>query len=178
MNTVTAIKAYNKVGVESGVAAADPHQLILMLYQGALLAIVNAKNGMLRKDIPAKGAAISQAILIIDDGLKASLNKDVGGELALNLAALYDYMTNRLLTANLKNDVIALDEVARLLNDLKGAWESIRPKSASTLPVTPAIVRQQEISNVKPQVANVQSAIATPLQSATVRHAMSAYGGV
>ena len=148
-----------------------------MLFQGALLAIVNAKNGMLRKDIPAKGAAISQAILIIDDGLKASLNKDVGGELAHNLAALYDYMTNRLLTANLKNDEIALDEVTRLLNDLKGAWESIRPKTTSPSPASSTITRQQALSNVKPQVVNVQSTISTP-QSATVRHAMSAYGGV
>jgi len=178
MNTMTAIKTYNKVRVESGVAAADPHQLILMLFQGALLAIVNAKNGMLRKDIPAKGAAISQAILIIDDGLKASLNKDVGGELAHNLAALYDYMTNRLLTANLKNDEIALDEVARLLKDLKGAWESIRPETTSTSPASPTITRQQAVSTVKTQVVNVQSTISTPLQSATVRHAMSAYGGI
>jgi len=175
---MTAIKTYNKVRVESGVAAADPHQLILMLFQGALLAIVNAKNGMLRKDIPAKGAAISQAILIIDDGLKASLNKDVGGELAHNLAALYDYMTNRLLTANLKNDEIALDEVARLLKDLKGAWESIRPETTSTSPASPTITRQQAVSTVKTQVVNVQSTISTPLQSATVRHAMSAYGGI
>lgn len=178
MNTMTAIKTYNKVRVESGVAAADPHQLILMLFQGALLAIVNAKNGMLRKDIPAKGAAISQAILIIDDGLKASLNKDVGGELAHNLAALYDYMTNRLLTANLKNDEIALNEVARLLKDLKGAWESIRPETTSTSPASPTITRQQAVSTVKTQVVNVQSTISTPLQSATVRHAMSAYGGI
>ena len=177
MNTMTAIRTYNKVGVESGVAAADPHQLILMLFQGALLAIVNAKNGMLRKDIAAKGAAISQAILIIDDGLKASLNKDVGGELAHNLAALYDYMTNRLLTANLKNNVATLDEVSRLLNDLKGAWESIRPGVSSALPAIPAIGRQQAIPTVKPQVVNVQSTVPTPLQSATVRHAMSAYGG-
>ncbi|RFC32222.1 MAG: flagellar protein FliS [Candidatus Nitrotoga sp. SPKER] len=178
MNTMAAIKTYNKVRIESSVAAADPHQLILMLFQGALLAIVNAKNAMLRKDIPTKGAAISQAILIIDDGLKASLNKDVGGELAYNLAALYDYMTNRLLTANLKNDEIALDEVARLLNDLKGAWESIRPDTTSTLPASPIIAQQQALPAVKPQTVNVQSTISTSLQSATVRHAMSAYGGV
>jgi flagellar protein FliS len=178
MNTMSAIKTYNKVRVESGVAAADPHQLILMLFQGALLAIVNAKNGMLRKDIPAKGAAISQAILIIDDGLKASLNKDVGGELAHNLAALYDYMTTRLLIANLKNDENALDEVARLLKDLKGAWESIRPETTSTLPASPTITPQQTVSTVKTQVVNVQSTISTPLQSTTARHAMSAYGDV
>src|SRR3990167_7781663 len=126
MNTTAAIKAYNKVGVESSVTAAGPVKLISMLYQGALLAIANARNGILRKDIPAKGAAISKAIAIIGEGLNASLDKKVGGELAQNLSSLYDYMVMRLLAANLNNDMAALDEVARLLNDLKGAWDSIR----------------------------------------------------
>jgi len=133
MNAIRAINAYNKVGVESGVTAADPHKLIAMLYQGALLAIANAKNGILRNDIPAKGKAISHAILIIDNGLNASLDKEVGGDLALNLAALYDYMSKRLLIANMNSDMAALDEVARLLNDLKGAWDDIR--QPTTLPV-------------------------------------------
>lgn len=130
MNTRTAISSYQKVGVESAVTAADPHKLISMLYQGALLAVANAKNGILRKDISAKGKAISHAIAIIDDGLNASLDKKVGGELAQNLSALYDYMGSRLLTANIKNDVTALDEVTVLLTDLKGAWDSIRPTAA------------------------------------------------
>ncbi|HEX5364159.1 MAG TPA: flagellar export chaperone FliS [Gallionella sp.] len=132
MNATTAISAYQRVGVESGVAAADPHKLISMLYQGALLAIANAKSSIARKDIPAKGKAISHAITIIDEGLNASLDKKVGGELAQNLSSLYEYMGSRLLTANIKNDVAALDEVARLLTDLKSAWDDIRPT------VTPA----------------------------------------
>ena len=132
MNTNKAISAYTKIGVESGVTAADPHKLISMLYQGALLAIANAKNGILRHDIAAKGKAISHAILIIDSGLNASLDKKVGGELALNLSALYDYMSKRLLLANLNNDMEILDEVARLLADLKGAWESIRQPVVKT----------------------------------------------
>jgi flagellar protein FliS len=129
LNANRATQAYAKVEVESGVHAADPHKLIAMLYQGALLAIANAKNGMLRKDIPAKGAAISNAILIIEEGLRASLDKNVGGELAQNLDALYGYMSTRLLQANLNNDVAALDEVARLLGEIKGAWDSIRQQS-------------------------------------------------
>lgn len=136
MNNTAAINAYNKVGIDSGVTSADPHKLISMLYQGALLAIANAKNGILRKDIPAKGKAISHAILIIDTGLNASLNKEVGGDLALNLSALYEYMSKRLLVANLNNDMEALDEVARLLADLKGAWEEIRQPAAT--PASPA----------------------------------------
>ncbi len=132
MHATTAINAYQRVGVESGVASADPHKLISMLYQGALLAIANAKSSIARKDIPAKGKAISHAITIIDEGLNASLDKKVGGELAQNLSALYEYMGTRLLTANIKNDVAALDEVSRLLTDLKSAWDDIRPVAVPT----------------------------------------------
>ncbi len=142
MSTTAAINAYNKVGIDSGVTSADPHKLISMLYQGALLAIANAKNGMLRKDTPAKGKAISHAILIIDSGLNASLNKEVGGDLALNLAALYDYMSQRLLVANLNNDMEALDEVARLLGDLKEAWETIRQNNTAPAPAKPVQAAQ------------------------------------
>lgn len=131
MNASTATRAYAKIGVESGVFAADPHKLIAMLYQGALLAVANAKNGMMRRDVAAKGTAISKAISIIEDGLNASLDKKVGGELAQNLSSLYEYMARRLLGANLNDDMAALDEVAGLLNELKGAWDEIgRPADA------------------------------------------------
>ncbi|MBI5659690.1 MAG: flagellar export chaperone FliS [Nitrosomonadales bacterium] len=133
MNATTAIKTYANVGLESGVTASDPHKLILMLYQGALLAIASAKNQILRKETAVKGASITKAIAIIDEGLKASLDKNAGGDLAQNLSALYDYMSQRLLIANLKNDVVALDEVSRLLAELKGAWEAIRPATAPSV---------------------------------------------
>lgn len=120
-----AVDAYAQVGVETGVAAADPHKLILMLYDGTLAAIARARLAIERNDIPAKGGAISKAIEIIDLGLKASLDVKAGGALAERLATLYDYMLNRLLAANLRNDVGALDEIARLLNELRGAWAQI-----------------------------------------------------
>lgn len=126
MNSVNAIKAYTNVGIESSLDSADPHKLILMLYQGALLAIVAAKRHMLRKETAQKGKSISHAIAIIESGLLASLDITTGGELAKNLASLYEYMSSRLISSNLKNDVEILDEVALLLTDLKGAWESVR----------------------------------------------------
>lgn len=134
MNTTTVARTYAKVGIESSVTTADPHKLISMLYQGALLAIANAKNSILRENISARGAAISKAIAIIGEGLNASLDKSVGGDLAQNLSSLYDYMVMRLVSANLKNDMAALDEVARLLSDLKGAWDNIRPNAAQATP--------------------------------------------
>lgn len=153
MNAIAATKAYAKVGVESDLTAADPHKLISMLYQGALLAIANAKNGILRKDIPAKGAAISKAIAIIDEGLNASLDKNVGGGLAQNLSSLYEYMCKRLMAANLKNDIAALDEVARLLNDLKSAWDGIRQSVATPAAVPQSAVEAQSKAANKVQMA-------------------------
>jgi flagellar protein FliS len=127
MNMTAAIKAYSNVAIESKAHSSDPHKLILMLYQGALLSIASAKNQMLRKEIAAKGKSISQAIAIINEGLKASLDMKVGAPLVQNLSNLYDYMCQRLLVANMKNDTAILDEVSALLIDLRGAWESIRP---------------------------------------------------
>ncbi len=134
MNTTTAINSYTKVSAESAVHGADPHALISMLFQGALLAIANAKNEISRKETAAKGKSISRAIAIIGEGLNASLDKSVGGELAQNLSSLYDYMVTRLVAANLKNDIAALDEVTRLLTELTGAWDAIRPKVMRTAP--------------------------------------------
>ena len=129
METSAAIKAYAKVGVESDVLGASPHRLISLLFKGALSEIARAKKGILRNEIAAKGGAISRAISIIGEGLNASLDKKAGGELAQNLSALYDYMALRLVTANLTNDLAILDEVARLLTELKTGWDGIRPKN-------------------------------------------------
>lgn len=118
-------QSYAKVGIETGVTAADPHRLILMLFEGALLAIARSGSAMQQKRIAEKGQAISHAIDIIANGLKASLNFSGGDELAGRLAALYDYMCDRLLQANLRNDPAALNEVGRLLAELKSAWEDI-----------------------------------------------------
>jgi flagellar secretion chaperone FliS len=146
MSAQNALKAYSNVGVETSVSSADSHKLISMLFQGALLAIANAKNAMLRKNIPEKGKAITHAIRIIGEGLQASLDKNVGGKLALDLNALYDYMSLRLVEANLKDDIAMLDEVSGLLNEIKDAWESIRPANSTALPAAqpqPATANKQ-----------------------------------
>lgn len=120
-----AAQTYAMVGLETSIAAASPHQLILMLFDGALLAIAKAITAMQQKQIADKGQAISQAIDIISNGLGASLNFSAGDELPNRLAALYDYMCRRLLHANLHNDIAALNEVSHLLGEIKSAWEEI-----------------------------------------------------
>ncbi len=120
-----AINSYQRVGVESGVAAADPHKLILMLFEGARQALDRSRLYMQQNKIAARGEMISKAIMIIDHGLKASLDRAAGGELAERLDQLYDYMASRLLLANLQNDPAILEEVSHLLAELHDAWTSI-----------------------------------------------------
>lgn len=117
--------AYSKIGLETGVTSADPHKLIMMLFDGAMLALTDAKRSMEEKRIPDKCKQIDQALNIIDSGLRASLDTQAGGELAERLDALYGYMSHRLVVANLKNDPAILQEVAGLLNEIRTAWAEI-----------------------------------------------------
>lgn len=128
MNSPTGINAYKNVGLETSVMGADPHKLVAMLFQGALLAISEAKYEMQNRRMEAKGKAISKAIAIIGEGLQASLDLKAGGELAQNLFGLYGYMVKRLTDANINNDPAQLDEVTRLLAELQDAWNTIRPQ--------------------------------------------------
>jgi len=131
-----ALNAYNKVGIETGVESADSHKLVLMLFEGAMIAVSDARRHLIEGQVAARGAAVSKGIMIIENGLKASLDMKSGGELAQNLSDLYDYMRNQLLAANLQASVKPLDEVLRLLGDLKDAWAQVGGKqpAPSTAP--------------------------------------------
>lgn len=117
--------AYAQVGIDSGVLAANPHQLIVLLFDGALLSIDTASSHMRNGDMEGKGHSISRAIEIVSSGLAASLDTGRGGEIAHNLAALYNYIGRQLVAANLNNDPAPLDEARRLLQQLKDAWSEI-----------------------------------------------------
>ena len=127
----TGVQAYQSVGLETAVLSASPHQLIEMLFDGANSALVRARLFMQQGDTVAKGEAISKAINIIDNGLKAGLDLEQGGEIATNLTSLYEYMTRRLLQANLRNDSQAIEEVEGLLSNIAEAWKQISPKAPS-----------------------------------------------
>lgn len=126
-----AAHGYTQVAAESGVSGADPHQLILMLYDGALASIHQARGHLAAGRVAEKGAAIGKAIRIIDEGLKVSVDADAGGQLAQRLLSLYDYLVMRLLQANLRNEEAALTEVTRHLNELRDAWLRIAPGGQS-----------------------------------------------
>jgi len=124
MNAVAAMKQYQQVSVHSGIMDASPHRLVQMLMEGVLEKIALAKGNMANKQVAGKGENISRAIGIIG-GLQASLNYELGGEIAENLNNLYDYMSRRLVIANLQNDASILDEVASLMVEIKMGWDGI-----------------------------------------------------
>jgi flagellar secretion chaperone FliS len=132
-----AARAYTRVGLETGVIAASPHGLVLMLFDGALCAVSDAESHLAHGRVVDKGEAISRAISIINLGLRASLDQTQGGKIAGYLLELYDYMSRRLLFASLRNDRAALREVTTLLGELRSSWAAIG--SAVTKTVVAAV---------------------------------------
>lgn len=126
-STLNPAAAYAKVSLESAVSSADPHGLILLLFEGAASAMSLARLHIDNNNFALRSANISKAIDIITNGLKSSLNVEAGGELAERLSALYDYIVQRLLWANMKNDAAALEESRTLLGEIHSAWAEINP---------------------------------------------------
>lgn len=121
-----AAMAYKRVAAETSVQGADPHQLVGLLFDALLQSIASARGAMVRGDTAGKGAAIGKAVRIIEEGLKAGLNLQQGGEIAANLHQLYGYSVLRLTQANLRNDSAALAEVTQLIEPIAESWKLIK----------------------------------------------------
>jgi flagellar protein FliS len=117
---------YRNVGVHTGIEAAGPHQLVTMLFDGALAEIATARGELRNPDPARKCQSISKAVRIVDEGLKAALNPQAG-EIASNLGNLYTYVVARLTQGNLKNDDAALGECAALIGQVRDGWVSMPP---------------------------------------------------
>ena len=125
---------YQQVGVETGLVAASPHQLVSMLFDGWMEAVAQAKGAIRSGDVSAKCHAIGRAVRIIDEGLRAGLDLHAGGALARDLHDLYGYLTHRLTLANLRNEEALLAECQRLMQPLQEAWAAIGPSTANAGP--------------------------------------------
>lgn len=118
-------RMYQRVGVESELATADPHRLVAMLFEGFMESVAQARGALRSHQREAKAAACSRAVRILEDGLRGGLNLKGGGSLARDLDELYSYIAMRLTLANLRDDESALDECQRLMLPLQQAWASI-----------------------------------------------------
>jgi flagellar protein FliS len=148
---------YSQMSMETGVLAASPNKLTIMLYEGAITACRSAIDHMQHKDIQHKGEMLSKAILIIESGLRLSLDKKVGGEIAESLDNLYAYMSHRLTVANIRNQPDMVNEVIKLLVELKSAWEAIgedQIKPATISEVTKPLLSNQNTLAVSKHIAH------------------------
>ena len=118
--------------LDTRVLSADPLELVHILYEHTLAKVADARRYLAEGNIAARGHAISRAIAAIDE-LDCSLDRDAGGSLARNLAALYQYMRSRLLTANIRQEDAPLAEVESLLSTLDEAWKAIRPAAQAEM---------------------------------------------
>jgi flagellar protein FliS len=117
--------AYRQMSVDTDALAASPHELIVMLFDGALRALDTAAAQMRAGDIEGKGRSLSKAIEIVGSGLAASLDLKAGGEIAANLASLYDYLVGEIVAANRRNDADQLDRARQLLAQMRASWVEI-----------------------------------------------------
>jgi len=122
---------YTRVGLETEVHDASPHRLIAMLFDGLFGALAQAQGALETGEREIKARALSRAVRILDEGLKAGLNLEVGGPLAQQLSELYAYSSLRLTQANLHDDLEAILEVRKLLQPVREAWGAIAPQVES-----------------------------------------------
>jgi flagellar protein FliS len=132
--TSRGVGEYKRIHMETGIVDANPHRLIVMLYEGAIEACQTGLMYMRDKNIEKKGEALSKAIMIIESGLRLSLDKNASQEISQSLDALYGYMSNQLYLGHVRNEPSLVLEVIKLLNDLKSAWVAIA--DISTAPAT------------------------------------------
>ena len=116
---------YRQVGVSTSVANASSHRLVAMLYDGLLESLAEARGAIRNRDVEAKCRALTRAGRIVEEGLKGGLNLEAGGPMGRGLNELYTYISNRVLHANLRSDVAAVEECCKLVEPLRDAWNQI-----------------------------------------------------
>ena len=121
----SAVNAYRQVGVQSVVDGASPHTLIHLLFDALEASLNAAKGAMQRGEIEEKGRQIGKSVRILEEGLKASLDMEQGGEISQNLVSLYDYCITQITLANLRNDVALLETAQNVLAPVAQGWREM-----------------------------------------------------
>ena len=113
--------------------SSSPLELVVRLYDGAIAFVLEARDGIARKDVHARTRAVSRALAIIAE-LQNTLNVQEGGEVAAELDRLYTYMSTRLLDVTARADDDAAAEVQKLLGTLREGWSQIASQPSMATP--------------------------------------------
>lgn len=127
------LAAYRSVNAHGIVAGADPHGLVLALFDAILGRLTAARSCIEQGQIARKAGLLHSSVTLLGE-LRGSLDRQKGGSLAQNLSDLYDYMVRRVLHANLNNDKAAIAEVLALLGEIREAWAAIGPEVRGQAP--------------------------------------------
>lgn len=157
---------------QTKVSTTDQGQLLIMLYDGALRYLAQARDKILAKDYAGKGVLISKVIDIINE-LSSSLNLEKGGSLATNLNNLYILCTARLLQANLKMNVESLDSVTQILSGLRSAYAQIVETPEARKAAAEIAAKQQPQGST---IKTAQPVMRNAAPAAPRAHAQAAYG--
>jgi flagellar secretion chaperone FliS len=125
MNPYARPQAYR----EASVMTASPEQLVVMLYDGAGRFLRQAEGSMVEGSWLQASERLTRAEAIIDE-LLATLDMDAG-EIAERLQAIYIFCKTRLIEARIERDPVRVEQVARLLAELRGAWANIKNPAAA-----------------------------------------------
>ena len=124
MNAITALAQYGQIKNDAQISYASPHQLMLMLFDGAIEAMSMTIGSIQNKNFELRSKQNTRSIAIIN-GMRECLDLETGGELADNLYSLYQYMVQELFRASFKNDVDTIQNIQTMLKDIRGSWEKI-----------------------------------------------------
>ena len=124
MNALAALSQYGKMKDDTQTMYASPHQLMLMLFDGAIEAMSFTIGAIQKENYELRSKQNTRSITIIN-GMRECLDMKAGGELADNLYSLYQYMAQELFRANFKNDTETIKNIQTMLIDVRGSWEKI-----------------------------------------------------
>jgi flagellar protein FliS len=142
-----ALKSYQ----QTNVITANPARLVLMCFDGAVSSLKLARDSYVAKEYETKGKSLQKTLDIIHE-LNASLDMKKGGDIAVNLRAIYTYLTQALTEADLKKDIETFDKGIRILQELESAWKEITGRAAGEARPVPyalpsAVVKAAAISH-------------------------------
>jgi flagellar secretion chaperone FliS len=120
-----AANAYRRVDLES----APKTQIVERLFDRCVRDIATARAAIEARDIHGKAAALDHALRIVAE-LKASLDVAAAPELCANLAALYDFVSDRLIDANTTLALPPLDQATRVMTELAEAFRGAHASGA------------------------------------------------